>query len=69
MSQIVRRNTSRIKCRTLKAGVPRTLMYFILSICFFCILADGYDLGIYGAVLPSLLDYKPWDYQLHKQVR
>ncbi|WP_144460722.1 MFS transporter [Siminovitchia fortis] len=42
------------------AGVPRSLIYFILSICFFCILADGYDLGIYGAVLPSLLDYQPW---------
>ncbi|MFJ8257887.1 MFS transporter [Peribacillus asahii] len=35
-------------------------MYLILSICFFCILADGYDLGIYGAVLPSLLEYQPW---------
>lgn len=43
-----------------QSGVPRSLMYFILSICFFCILADGYDLGIYGAVLPSLLDYQPW---------
>lgn len=43
-----------------KAGVPGSLMYFILGICFFCILADGYDLGIYGAVLPSLLDYQPW---------
>ncbi|UAC50077.1 aromatic acid/H+ symport family MFS transporter [Bacillus aquiflavi] len=44
-----------------KSGVPTSLMYFILSICFFSILADGYDLGIYGAVLPSLLEYQPWD--------
>lgn len=42
------------------SGVPRSLMYFVISICFFCILADGYDLGIYGAVLPSLLEYQPW---------
>ncbi|MED3562497.1 aromatic acid/H+ symport family MFS transporter [Bacillus xiapuensis] len=41
-------------------AVPRSLMYVILGICFFSILADGYDLGIYGAVLPGLLDYKPW---------
>ncbi len=41
-------------------GVPSTLMYFIISVCFFSILADGYDLGIYGAVIPNLLDYQPW---------
>ena len=45
---------------TVNSGVPRSLMYFVISICFFCILADGYDLGIYGAVLPSLLEYQPW---------
>ncbi len=44
-----------------KNGVPSKLMYFILGICFFSILADGYDLGIYGAVLPSLLEYQPWN--------
>ena len=41
-------------------NVPHSLIYAILSICFFCILADGYDLGIYGSVLPSLLEYQPW---------
>lgn len=41
-------------------GAPRALMFLILSMSFLSILADGYDLGIYGAVLPSLLDYKPW---------
>jgi MFS transporter, AAHS family, benzoate transport protein len=41
-------------------GIPRSLTYLILSICFLSILADGYDLGIYGAVIPSLLNYQPW---------
>lgn len=29
-------------------------------ICWLAILADGYDLGIYGAVLPKLLEDKSW---------
>ncbi|MBK5502205.1 aromatic acid/H+ symport family MFS transporter [Peribacillus sp. TH14] len=63
MSQVVKETPQNINIETsskAKGGVPRSLMYLILSICFFCIFADGYDLGIYGAVLPSLLDYKPW---------
>ena len=44
----------------IKQGPPRTLMYFILTICFISVAADGYDLGIYGAVLPSILQYEAW---------
>ena len=30
----------------------------VVFICWLAILADGYDLGIYGAVLPKLLEDK-----------
>ena len=61
MSQIVKGIPHAIEKETVSnAGVSKSLMYFIVGICFITILADGYDLGIYGAVLPSLLDYKPW---------
>lgn len=32
----------------------------VVTICWFAIFAEGYDLGIYGAVLPSLMEYKEW---------
>ncbi|MFB5195640.1 MFS transporter [Neobacillus sp. KR4-4] len=32
----------------------------VVVLCWFAMLADGYDLGIYGAVLPSLMEYKDW---------
>lgn len=32
----------------------------VVFICWLAILADGYDLGIYGAVLPKLLEDKSW---------
>ncbi|KMZ44837.1 major facilitator transporter [Bacillus sp. FJAT-27238] len=38
----------------------RLLTIFIVSVCWFAMLADGYDLGIYGAILPALLDDKDW---------
>jgi AAHS family benzoate transporter-like MFS transporter len=62
MSQVIKEMPRHVDVETAKGktGVPSSLMYFILGICFFSILADGYDLGIYGAVLPSLLDYQPW---------
>lgn len=37
---------------------PITLLVVVM--CWFSMLADGYDLGIYGAVLPSLMEYKDW---------
>jgi AAHS family benzoate transporter-like MFS transporter len=63
MSQIVKGIPQTVQNETapvINKGVSNSLMYFIVGICFLCILADGYDLGIYGAVLPSLLDFKPW---------
>ncbi|MDR2993612.1 MAG: MFS transporter, partial [Bacillus cereus] len=32
----------------------------VVFICWLAILADGYDLGIYGAVLPKLLEDNNW---------
>jgi MFS family permease len=31
-----------------------------VAICFITIVFDGYDLIVYGAVVPSLLQYEPW---------
>lgn len=58
MSQVVKEMSQHKEMKN--GGVPRNLMYLILSMCFISILADGYDLGIYGAVVPSLLEYQPW---------
>lgn len=38
-----------------------SITVLVITICWFTIFAEGYDLGIYGAVLPSLLEYKEWD--------
>jgi MFS transporter, AAHS family, benzoate transport protein len=40
--------------------IPAKLTHLVLAICFFGIMAEGYDLGIYGAVLPKLLESKEW---------
>src|SRR5919109_434275 len=32
----------------------------VLGLCFAVILFDGYDLIVYGAVVPALLRYEPW---------
>lgn len=32
----------------------------VLAICFAVVIVDGYDLVVYGAVVPSLLSYAPW---------
>jgi AAHS family benzoate transporter-like MFS transporter len=32
----------------------------VVALCFATILVDGYDLIVYGAVVPSLLQYEPW---------
>jgi AAHS family benzoate transporter-like MFS transporter len=32
----------------------------VLGLCFAVILFDGYDLIVYGAVVPALLQYEPW---------
>ena len=60
MSQVVKEMPQNKEASMRKGGVPSHLMYLVLSVCFIAILADGYDLGIYGAVVPSLLEYQPW---------
>jgi AAHS family benzoate transporter-like MFS transporter len=32
----------------------------VLGLCFATIVFDGYDLIVYGSVVPELLEYKPW---------
>jgi MFS transporter, AAHS family, benzoate transport protein len=33
----------------------------VVAICFVTIVFDGYDLIVYGAVVPALLEYREWD--------
>ena len=33
----------------------------VIALCFVAIVFDGYDLVVYGAVVPDLLAYEPWD--------
>lgn len=32
----------------------------VVALCFAAILLDGYDLLVYGAMVPALLEYEPW---------
>lgn len=32
----------------------------VVAVCFAAVVFDGYDLVVYGATVPSLLDYRPW---------
>jgi Arabinose efflux permease len=32
----------------------------VLGLCFVVIVFDGYDLIVYGAAIPALLQYQPW---------
>ena len=34
--------------------------FIVLGLCFATIVFDGYDLIVYGSVVPALLDYGPW---------
>jgi MFS transporter, AAHS family, benzoate transport protein len=38
----------------------RTSPGLVIAICFAVVIVDGYDLVVYGAVAPSLLEYAPW---------
>ncbi|MEV0367336.1 MFS transporter [Nocardia fusca] len=43
------------------AGLPRARSRaWITALCFVIIVFDGYDLVVYGATVPSLLAYEPW---------
>jgi MFS transporter, AAHS family, benzoate transport protein len=41
-------------------GYSRTTLG-VVAICFASIVFDGYDLIVYGAVVPALLEYREWD--------
>ncbi|WP_240327201.1 aromatic acid/H+ symport family MFS transporter [Burkholderia sp. IDO3] len=40
--------------------MPHWVTVRVIALCFFAILAEGYDVGIYGAVLPALVDERAW---------
>jgi len=40
--------------------IPRPVTFRVIAICLFVILAEGYDIGIYGVVLPAMLEAKTW---------
>lgn len=40
--------------------VPRGSTNRVLLCCFIAILAEGYDVGVLGAILPALSEYEPW---------
>ncbi len=42
-------------------NVPNRVTTTVLIACWLSILAEGYDIGVLGAVLPALAEYQPWD--------
>ncbi|MCA4131723.1 aromatic acid/H+ symport family MFS transporter [Arthrobacter sp. M4] len=40
--------------------VPKSTTSRVVFCCWLAILAEGYDVGVLGAVLPALADYAPW---------
>ncbi|NJE66677.1 MFS transporter [Brevibacterium sp. LS14] len=40
--------------------VPKSSVRRVLICCFIPILAEGYDVGVIGAILPALAGYTPW---------
>lgn len=41
--------------------VPSKTTGLVLFCCWLAILAEGYDVGVLGAILPALAEYKEWD--------
>jgi AAHS family benzoate transporter-like MFS transporter len=39
---------------------PRKSAAAVIFLCFLAIVFDGYDLVVYGAIVPKLLAYEPW---------
>ncbi|MEC3853651.1 MFS transporter [Paenarthrobacter ureafaciens] len=39
---------------------PRKSAAVVIFLCFLAIVFDGYDLVVYGAIVPKLLAYEPW---------
>lgn len=54
------RNTTR-DSRLSEWNIPNRVTVLVLGACWFSILAEGYDIGVLGAVLPSLGEYEPWN--------
>ena len=48
-------NTASSKTETKRSGLT------IVGLCFAIMTLDGYDLMVYGAIIPSLLDYEAWN--------
>lgn len=44
-----------------KWPVPKKTTNTVLFACWLAILAEGYDVGVLGAVLPALAEYREWD--------
>ena len=42
-------------------NVPKRTTGVVLFCCWLAILAEGYDVGVLGAVLPALAEYKEWN--------
>ncbi|GEM31276.1 MFS transporter [Nocardia neocaledoniensis NBRC 108232] len=42
------------------AAPARRSVKVLVALCFAALVCDGYDLVVYGATVPSLLDYEPW---------
>lgn len=41
-------------------NIPKHTTGFVLFACWLAILSEGYDVGVFGAVLPALAEYKQW---------
>ncbi|MGQ7906779.1 MFS transporter [Burkholderia sp. BC1] len=53
-------STERSHSRSDTPEIPRSVTTRVIAICLFVILAEGYDVGIYGAVLPALIEERTW---------
>ncbi|KOF55086.1 MULTISPECIES: aromatic acid/H+ symport family MFS transporter [unclassified Achromobacter] len=42
-------------------GTPGRTTYTVLLVCWLAILFEGYDVGVMGAVLPALAEYREWN--------
>lgn len=41
--------------------IPSKVTIMVLAACWFSVLAEGYDIGVLGSVLPTLSEYEPWN--------
>lgn len=51
---------TRTRSRSESWPVPRAVTGIVLFSCWLAILADGYDIGVIGAVLPALAEERAW---------